>query len=1312
MATILLSAAGAAIGGSVGGTVAGLSSAVLGRAVGATVGKVIDQRLLGQGSEPVETGRVERFRLTPASEGEAIAQVYGRMRVGGQVIWASQFRETSTTTGGGGKGAPSAPKTTRYSYNVSLAIALCEGEIASVGRIWADGEEVSREDLNIRIYKGTSDQLPDPVIEATEGAGQVPAYRGTAYVVMDNIALERFGNRVPQFSFEVVRQEQKDADTYAQDFAQIVQGVALIPGTGEYSLATTAVHYDGGPGSKWTANVHTPSGLSDFETSIQSLSDELPNCKAGSLVVSWFGGDLRCGSCPIVPKVERAEFDGGNMPWSVSGQTRATAETIARVDDRPIYGGTPADASVVEAIRHMTVNDIDVLFYPFILMDQQQGNTLPDPWSGAEEQPHLPWRGRITLSQAPGQTGSPDGTATADEEVAAFFGSAQVSDFSVGDGVVTYSGGDDWGLRRFILHYASLCAAAGGVSSFCIGSEMRGLTQIRGALGFPAVQALRQLAADVRAILGAETRISYAADWSEYFGYQPQDGSGDRYFHLDPLWADENIDFIGIDNYMPLSDWRDGDTHLDRQAGWESIYDLDYLRANVEGGEGFDWYYHSPEAAAGQTRTEITDQAHGEPWIWRYKDLRSWWQNSHHERIGGVRQSTPTDWEPRSKPIWFTELGCAAVDKGTNQPNKFVDPKSSESRLPKYSNGQRDDFIQGQYLRAILGHWGKAANNPVSDVYDGPMIDLGHAFVWAWDVRPYPAFPNNQELWADGENYLRGHWLNGRVGTRTLRSVVEELCSRSGINAVDAERLYGVVRGYMVDQVSDARAALQPLMLRYGFDVIERDGVLEFRLRDGKNPSMLEAERLALTSEIDGSFEQLRAAEAETTGRIRVRFIQSGGDHDIVAEEAVLPDQATHAVSASDLPIAMTRAEGRQVAERWLSEAQLARDTIRFALPPSRLDLGAGDIVSVSGDQLEGDALYRIDRVEHTELQLIDAVRIEPSVYELPEIAEKLAVQRAFAAPIPVLPLFMDLPLMRGDEVPHAPHLAVTSQPWPGSVAVYSSESDDNFVLDEIIAARSVIGKLEAPLRWARPGLWQNGEILQVKLIHGSLESRPEEAVLNGANVAAIGDGTPGNWELIQFRDAELISPDTYWLSGFLRGQAGSDPLTADPWPVGSWFVLLDGTAPQIDLASSKRRIARHYRIGPARRPVDDPSYEHIVAAFDGNGLRPYAPAHVLVTRESGGAISLTWIRRTRIDGDDWDTPEVPLGEEQELYLIRVWQSGDLQRQVEVSLPAWTYSTGAQAVDGLQAGTDFDVEVAQVSARYGPGLFRRITVAG
>lgn len=196
MATILLSAAGAAIGGSIGGTVAGLSSAVLGRAVGATVGRVLDQRLLGSGAEAVETGKVDRFRLTNSGEGHAIAQVYGRMRVGGQVIWASDFVETSTTSGGG-KGGRSQPKTTQYSYSLSLAVALCEGEIAGIRRIWADGDEISPEELNMRVYRGSADQLPDPVMEAVEGAGLVPAYRGTAYVVFEDLDLDRFGNPMP-----------------------------------------------------------------------------------------------------------------------------------------------------------------------------------------------------------------------------------------------------------------------------------------------------------------------------------------------------------------------------------------------------------------------------------------------------------------------------------------------------------------------------------------------------------------------------------------------------------------------------------------------------------------------------------------------------------------------------------------------------------------------------------------------------------------------------------------------------------------------------------------------------------------------------------------------------------------------------------------------------------------------------------------------------------------------------------------------------------------------------------------------------------
>ena len=236
MATIVLSAAGMALGGSIGGSVLGLSSAVIGRAAGAALGRAIDERLLGSGSAPVETGRVDRFRLTGASEGEAVPCIHGAVRIGGQVIWATRFQETATTTGGG-KGAPQ-PETTAYSYTVSLALALCEGEITGIGRIWADGQEIARDDLQLSVYRGTPDQLPDPRMEAVEGAGRVPAYRGLAYVVIEDLPLARFGNRVPQLSFEVFRPAPERSDDKAEDMARLLRGVALIPGCGEYSLAT------------------------------------------------------------------------------------------------------------------------------------------------------------------------------------------------------------------------------------------------------------------------------------------------------------------------------------------------------------------------------------------------------------------------------------------------------------------------------------------------------------------------------------------------------------------------------------------------------------------------------------------------------------------------------------------------------------------------------------------------------------------------------------------------------------------------------------------------------------------------------------------------------------------------------------------------------------------------------------------------------------------------------------------------------------------------------------------------------------------
>lgn len=1304
MATVILAAAGAAIGGSVEGTLAGVSSVAIGRLVGANAGRLIDQRLMGAGSDVVDSGKVERFRLTGSAEDAAVSRVYGRMRISGQVIWATQFLEHVTVTGGGGgKGSAPRPITRNHSYTVSLAIALCEGEIARVGRVWADGIEVSPEDLTMRVYRGTLDQLPDAKIEAVEGAGVVPAYRGTAYVVLEDVDLSRFGNRLPQFSFEVVRHSPREQATAQSDYAQNVKAVALVPGTGEYALATSPVYYQRGTGTSWSANENSPSGKTDFLASMEMLEEELPQCGAASLVVSWFGDDLRAAECELRPKVESKSADGKPMPWRVSGTTRGEAQEIAQLEGCPIYGGTPADASVMEAIRHMRDIGQSVMFYPFILMEQMDDNRLPDPWSNAEDQPVLPWRGRITSSVAAHRTGRTDGTEQAANEVDAFFGTAQVGDFAISNGGVAYAGPSEWRYRRFILHYAALCAAAGGVDAFCIGSEMRGLTQIRGAGDFPAVEALRALAADVRVILGPDTKIGYAADWSEYFGYHPEDGSGDVYFHLDPLWSDPEIDFVGIDNYMPLSDWREGRDHLDR-VEWSFVHDANYLLSNVEGGEGYDWFYPSKNARDAQRRVEITDGSHEEPWVFRYKDIRAWWSKAHHERVGGVRSETPSSWEPQSKPIWFTEIGCAAVDKGTNQPNVFFDARSSELALLHYSNGARDDAIQQAYVEAMHAHWTSATHNPMSSVYDGAMIDTERMFVWAWDTRPFPYFPNNRDLWSDGGNHARWHLVNGRSGNRTLASVVEEICLAAGLTAFDVSRLVGVVSGYVETDVADARGALQPLMLRYGFDALERDGLLIFAMRGERDVVDVDPTRMAVSDELDGDIERQRAPDVEISGRVRLGFIEAERDFGALSEEAILPGEESFAITQSEIPLAMTRGEGRQTVERWLAEARVARDGMRFSLPPSALDLGVGDAVRVLGH--EGAGRYRIDRVTQSGAQLVDATRQEHTLYDIAPMPDDMPRAMGFVAPVPVQSLFLDLPLMTGDEAPHAPHLAVAAKPWPGSVAVFEADTDADYALNMLLAGSATLGVSQTALGFAQMGRLDRGEGLQVRMLSGTIDSISNTQLLNGGNLFAIGDGSPEAWELVQFQTAELLHKDQYLLSDRLRGQLGSEVSIDHVWPAGSWIVGLNKAVSQLELPSALRNVARHFRIGPAGRAISDPSYTHHQHAFAGIGLRPYAPVHLRTEVNGYGGKVLTWVRRTRIDGDGWEAAEPPLGEDTESYVVRVRRGTTILCEQYVAEPLWSYSAIERLEDGAIAGDVFDV--AQVSARFGAGKFASV----
>ncbi|WP_458756624.1 baseplate multidomain protein megatron [Afipia sp. TerB] len=1292
MAALVLSVAGGAAGAAFGP-----AGALAGRIGGALLGNMLDRSLFSSTqtrTRSVEGPRLADLDVMASTEGAPIARVYGRARLSGQVIWATRLLEVVTTRtetsggegGGGGKGfggggggttTVTTTTTTTYSYFANFAVGLCEGEIGHVGRIWADGKPLDISGLTIRVHRGGEDQLPDDLIVAKEGADNAPAYRGLAYVVFERLPLAGFGNRIPQLSFEIVRP--------IGALERMTRAVTLIPGTTEFGYDTLATVRVLGPGRSAPENRHVTTARADVMAALDDLQAVCPNLERIAIVTAWFGSDLRAGHCAVRPGVDSAVKVTSGAAWSVAGLTRPGAYVVSTVDGRPAFGGTPSDDSLRHLIAEVKARGIKVTLYPFLAMDIAEGNALPDPWTGAASQPAYPWRGQITCDPAPGAAGSVQGTATAAAQVAQFFSGGGVS---------------GWNYRRMILHYASLAASAGGVDAFLIGSELKALTRVRAEDGsYPAVIALAALAADVKAIIGDSTIVTYGADWTEY-GSDVIDGGSEVRFPLDPLWASDAIDAVGIDYYAPLSDWRDEAGHLD-SAQATSTHDLDYLRGNLAGGEGYAWYYADDDARAAQSRSAITDGL-GKPWIYRAKDLWNWWASPHHERIAGAELENSTAWVPQSKPIWLTELGCPAVDKGANQPSVFPDSKSSAANRPYFSNGQRDDLIQRRYLEAVIGafdpvYGASETLNPVSPVYGGRMIDVSGVHLWTWDARPYPVFPAAGDVWSDAPNWQTGHWLTGRLGGAPLDALIAALLDDSGITGIETGGLRDGCDGYVVDRPMTPRAMIEPLATAYAFDATPIGGQLSFISRGGAPVAEIAEDDLVMPDK--GAPATLtRGQETELPREVSFGFTDGAADYRRSAVASRRLVGGANRTVHIDLAIVTSDAAATRRADIRLQDLWAGRETVSFGVGMERLRLSPGDVfgLTLSGRR----RLFEVSELIDTEQRRITARSIDPDIFAVP-----LAQPRRIAPAIPpalgpVQALALDLPSVDASDPPVLTRIAVFADPWPGSVTIWRSADGLSFEKAAVALAPSVIGETLDPLPAGPSSRWDRGSRVRILLYGGALASLSEGNVLNGANVAAVLNAD-GDWEILQFASATLTGERTYELSHLLRGQAGSEYAIANPLPAGSPFVLLDDHV--IPLARGLTALDRaiDLRIVASGHSHDDPSALALAVTPRKTALMPLSPVHAKASRDSDG-IHLAWIRRTRREGDAWGV-EVPLGEDAEAYEVDILDDGDVVRTLSSSSPSALYANADELADFGVAQTVLHIRVVQLSSTVGRG---------
>jgi Putative phage tail protein len=518
------------------------------------------------------------------------------------------------------------------------------------------------------------------------------------------------------------------------------------------------------------------------------------------------------------------------------------------------------------------------------------------------------------------------------------------------------------------------------------------------------------------------------------------------------------------------------------------------------------------------------------------------------------------------------------------------------------------------------------------------------------------------------------------------------------------------VLGHSIDAPQSARQSLQPLMLAYAFDSIERDGRIVFRMRGHEVDLDMTGQSFALDADRQegAGLEFRRASGVEMPDAVRVSFLDAENDYQIAAAEAAHPTASLARVEDSRLPLALPATGAREVAERWLAETRVTRDQASFGLPLSLLCVEPGDLLRLPSGR--ADACYRVDQIEEHGLRVVEARRVENGIYV--PLAAPSRTYNPKPAPLSpeVFAQFLDLPLLRGDEIEHAPWLAVAASPWPGTVAAYMSATQDGFTLNRLVASGSIVGTTLDPVQPSAPWLWSRGPGVHVQVTGGMLQSRSELDVLNGANIIAVRSPGASPWEIMQFRDAQLVATDTYLLSGLLRGQCGTEFLSGSAVPSGADVVAPGPGLVQIDLPPSDIGLARNFRVGLAGLPVDDPSYAQLSETFAGVGLRPYAPVQLRAIRTDAGEIAITWVRRTRANGDGWDGFDVPLNEDSERYLITLSGPSQVTRSFTASVPAAIYAVAEQLAD--QASVPFDIDVAQISARFGAGPSTRITFNG
>lgn len=627
--------------------------------------------------------------------------------------------------------------------------------------------------------------------------------------------------------------------------------------------------------------------------------------------------------------------------------------------------------------------------------------------------------------------------------------------------------------NKFIEHYASI-AKQTKVEGFVIGSEFAQLTRVKDAKGnYPAVMELVRLAKQIKLQLGKEVTVTYAADWSEYHSY-------DGWYNMDELWSSQYIDVVGIDAYFLLTDGPEppfGYSAEDVIDGWSSGIGYDYF---------YDYSKNVPE------KVKYNDSRYA------WKNLEKWWSETHINPDG-----SKTKWQPKMKKIWFTEYGFPSMNGCTNEPNVFVDKNSIESKYPRYSNGEVSFLAQRIAIEGTLRKW---QNSEIVE----------KMFLWAWDARPFPYFPNLCDMWADCHNWQTGHWIEGKISRLNVSDVLSDLLQKAGLKSdqFDTSDVKGLLSGYVINDQQPIRSMIKMLQSCYFFDVVERDSKLKF-VQKGRGVTAEISDDEIVFNHGSKPIQLVSASQLDLNNKVNVVYFNRNFGYPIDVKYAELPKQGNAATV--EIPLIMEEGEAQNIAEVLLYSSWQERNIYNFKLPIKYAWLAPSDVITISDGKKKHTVRIIKTKFASMSTQII-GVGYDCSIYKLSFPSTRSLMLKEYPAShiSKTVVEMIDLLHVKGNIASFT--LAGKEKNWKGATLFVSYDNKDYEPIASTNEQSSYGYVMEST----------NEEIIVV-LRFGKLS-----VMSTTSNLMLVGK------EVIKFQRAELIGKNKYKLSNLIRGQEGT----------------------------------------------------------------------------------------------------------------------------------------------------------------------------